>query len=83
MNAKSAASETSASNKELAHRIAELELRIAEHDEILSFLKTILEQLRESGYRLALTDAQHAELNRWLNKCETNLKTRLRSSEIH
>ena len=34
--------ETLASKEELALRLAELELRVAVHDEILNFLKTIL-----------------------------------------
>lgn len=83
MNTRNTTRETLASNEELAQRVAELELRVGEHDEILNFLKTILEQLKESGHRLVLTDAQRAELNRWLNKCERNLKGRLRPSEIN
>jgi hypothetical protein len=49
----------------------------------LSFLKTILEQLKESGYRLAMTSAQHAELNRWLNELEKNARSRFRLSDLH
>ena len=75
--------ETPASNKHIAQRIAELERRLAVHDEILNFLTTILEQLKESGYRLVLTDAQRAESNRWLDRCERNLKSRLRPSAIN
>jgi len=68
--------ETLASNEELALSLAELELRVAVHDEILNFLKTILDQLKESGYRLVLTDEQRAQLNRWLGEYEKNPKSR-------
>lgn len=83
MHTRNTPRETPASNKHLAQRIAELERRVAVHDEILSFLKTILEQLKGSGYRLAMTAAQHAELNRWLNECERNARSRARSSELN
>ena len=83
MNTKHAAREAMASKRELAQRLAELERRVAVHDEILNFLKTILEQLKGRGYRLAMTAAQHAELNRWLNECERNARSKARSSELH
>jgi hypothetical protein len=83
MNAKTTARGALPSNEELALRVAELELRVAAHDEILNFLKTILEQLKESGYRLVLTRAQRAELNRWLDACETNMRSRMRSSQLN
>ena len=76
MNTKGTTRETLASNKELAQRLAELELRAAVHDEILNFLKTILDQLKESGSRLALTDEQRAQLNRWLGEYEKHPKNR-------
>lgn len=78
MNTQDTTRETLASNEELALRLAELELRVAVHDEILDFLKTILDQLNESGYRLVLTDEQRAELNRWLGKYEKSPKDRSR-----
>ena len=83
MKAKNTPRETLASNMELAQRIAELERRADMHDEILNFLKSILEQLNERGYRLAMTAAQRAELNRWLNECEKNVRSRARSSILN
>jgi uncharacterized coiled-coil protein SlyX len=74
---------TLASNQELAQRITELERRLDVQGQALSFLKTILEQLKESGYRLAMTSAQHAELNRWLNELEKNARSRFRMSDLH
>ena len=68
MNTQDTSRETLASNEELALRVGELELRVVVHDEILNFLKTILDQLNESGHRLVLTDEQRAELNRWLGE---------------
>jgi hypothetical protein len=59
--------EAPASGEQIAQRFAQLERRLAVHDEILSFLITVLGQLKESGYRLVLTDAQRTELNRWLD----------------
>lgn len=44
MNTQDTTREILASNEELALRLAELELRVAVHDEILNFLKTILDQ---------------------------------------
>lgn len=76
MNAQDTTRETLASNEELALRLAELELRVSVHDEILNFLKVLLDQLKDSGYRLVLTDEQRAELNRWLGECEKNPKRR-------
>ncbi len=76
MNTEETTREALASNEELAQRLAELELRVAVHDEILNFLKTILDQLKESGYRLVLTDEQRAEFNRWLGEYEKNPKSR-------
>ena len=83
MNAQDTTRETLASNEELALRLAELELRVAVHDEILNFLKTILDQLKESGYRLVLTDEQRAVLNRWLGEYEKSPKGRLSRFEIN
>jgi hypothetical protein len=75
MNTKHDARETSVSNEELALRLAKLELRVAVHDEILTFLKTVLDQLNESRFRLVLTKDQRARLNRWLRDHETNPKS--------
>lgn len=83
MNTEDTTRETLASNEELAQRLAELELRVAVHDEILNFLKTILDQLKESGYRLVLTSEQRAKLNRWLGEYEKNPKSRLSRFEIN
>ena len=74
MNTKHIAGETSVSNEELALRLAKLELRVAVHDEILNFLKTILEQLKDSDFRLVLTKQQRSQLNRWLSEYERNPK---------
>jgi uncharacterized coiled-coil protein SlyX len=62
--------EALARNKELSQRIAQLERRAAFHDTILNFLKTILDRLKESNASLYLTEAQRAELNRWLDDYE-------------
>ena len=83
MNPKDATRETLASREELAQRLAVLERRVALHDEILNFLKTILDQLKESGYSLVLTDAQTAELDRWLDGYERNPESRLPLPEVN
>lgn len=54
--------------RDLAQRVVELERRVAARDEILNFLKTILYQLRKTGGSLAMTEAQRAVLNRWLDE---------------
>lgn len=83
MKAKNTPRKTLSSSMELAQRLAELERRVATHDEILNFLKSILEQLKDGGYRLAMTAAQRAELNRWLKECEYSARGRARSSVLN
>lgn len=83
MKAMNTAPESLASNAELAQRLLELERRLDVHEQALSFLKTIFEQLKESGYRLAMTSAQYAELNRWLCEFERNPKGRFPPSDLH
>lgn len=54
-----------ATSNQLAQKIAKLERRTASHELILTFFKTILDQMKETG-SLQLTDAQRAELEQWL-----------------
>lgn len=75
-------SEALAANNQLAQKIARLERRLASHDLILNFFKTILDRMKETA-SLQLTDDQRAELNRWLADYERIMDGGLPKSEIN
>ena len=62
-------SERPVSDEDLAQRLAKLETHAALHAEILSFLRMIVDQVKESG-TVQLTEAQQGPMDEYLEALE-------------